>query len=53
MESLGKIAYEAYGEARGWTTFAGEPMLSWGLQTDDLRAAWEAAAQAVAAALGG
>jgi len=48
MESLGKVAYEAYGEHRGWSTFNGDVMPQWDEQTPELREAWEVAAQAVA-----
>jgi hypothetical protein len=51
MINLGRIAYEAYGKTRQWRTFAGDPMPLWDKQTPELRAAWEAAAEAVAKAV--
>ena len=48
MSELGRIAYEAYGEALDWQTFAGDPMPSWDEQDPGLKDAWDAAAQAVA-----
>jgi hypothetical protein len=53
VEELGKVAYEAYGEARGWETVGGGWMPSWEQQSQELREAWNAAAQAVAAKLAG
>lgn len=51
MIELGKIAYEAYGDNRGWVVVGGGSMPAWDDQTPELRAAWDAAAQAVARAL--
>jgi len=48
MEELGKVAYDAYGAARGWVVFDGGSMPTWEDQTPELRDAWDAAAQAVA-----
>jgi hypothetical protein len=48
MGELGKVAYEAYGESVGWTTFSGQKMPSWQEQNDRLKLAWNAAAEAVA-----
>ena len=48
----GQVAYEAYGEARSWTTFTGDPMLTWDEQDEDIRSAWEEAAKAVARFIG-
>ncbi|AXH66183.1 hypothetical protein SEA_SATIS_22 [Streptomyces phage Satis] len=48
MSELGKVAYEAYGESVNWTTFSGGKMPSWEEQNDRLKAAWNAAAEAVA-----
>lgn len=45
--SLGKIAYEAYGNSVGWKTVNGTTMPSWDSQFDRLKTAWEDAAQAV------
>lgn len=47
MSDHGKIAYEAYGESVGWTTFSGSKMPSWEDQNDQLKLAWNAAARAV------
>jgi hypothetical protein len=47
-DSLGEVAYQAYGDARGWQTFSGDHMPSWTEQSPGLRAAWDSAAQAVA-----
>lgn len=51
MEDLGKVAYEAYGASVGWMTVNGQEMPRWDDQRLTLRAAWQAAAQAVAARL--
>lgn len=53
MTDLGKVAYDAYGEARGWKVVGGAPMPTWEEQSQELRDAWSAAAQAVAAVLVG
>lgn len=52
MIELGKVAYDAYGKARGWVVFNGDPMPAWEEQSPELREAWDAAAQAVAAEYG-
>lgn len=48
MIDLAEVAYNAYGDNRGWVTFNGDPMPRWEDQTPELREAWNAAAQAVA-----
>lgn len=48
-DSLGRVAYEAYGAARGWVMFDGSPMPTWDEQSIELREAWEMAGEAVAA----
>lgn len=48
MPDLAQIAYEAYGNARGWVVFDGSPMPQWDEQSPELKEAWDAAAQAVA-----
>jgi len=53
VNDLGKVAYEAYGEARSWKTVAGEEMPRWEEQSQELRDAWDAAAQAVVLAVEG
>ena len=45
---LGEIAYNAYCEVRGWKSVRGEPLPHWNQQSEALRDAWMAAAQAVA-----
>lgn len=50
-EHLARTAYGAYGAARGWVTFNGDPMPVWEEQEPDLQEAWRAAATAVAAAV--
>lgn len=47
--SLGEIAYESYCESRHWLAFNGTDLPDWSEQKDDLKEAWEIAAQAVAA----
>lgn len=44
---LGRVAYEAYGDAVAWTTFSGQKMPTWEEQNDRLKQAWKAAAEAV------
>lgn len=44
---LGEIAYNAYAESRDWRVFNGDPMPMWYEQSDSLKAAWAAAAEAV------
>ena len=46
-DELGRVAYEAYGESVGWTTFQGDPMPAWEEQNDRLKQAWKSAARAV------
>lgn len=50
-DTLAKVAYNAYGDARGWRVFNGGPMPIWEDQEADLQAAWRAAAQGVASFL--
>lgn len=47
MVELGMIAYNAYGESRGWVVFNGDSMPTWDEQSPELREAWNAAAEAV------
>ena len=49
--NLGEIAYNAYGNSRGWKVFNGDPMPSWDEQDTAIQMAWIAAAQAVADAV--
>lgn len=44
---VGKIAYDAYGESRGWTVVDGARMSPWEGQTEELKDAWANAAAAV------
>lgn len=46
---LGRVAYEAYGESVGWTTFSGTKMPTWEEQNERLKQAWNSAAAAVEA----
>lgn len=46
-DKLAQAAYDAYGEERNWKTFKGDDMPEWDVQTEDLKAAWRAAALAV------
>lgn len=45
---LGEIAYNAYCESRQWKSVRGEPLPAFGSQTEQLKEAWQAAAEAVA-----
>jgi hypothetical protein len=47
-ERLGEIAYNSYCAACGWKSTLGEPLPHWQQQDNALRAAWFAAADAVA-----
>ena len=51
MIDLGEVAYNAYGDARGWVVVGGGPMPRWDEQSPELRDAWDAAAQAVVNAI--
>ena len=51
VEQLGKLAYNAYGKARDWKVVGGGPMPRWYDQAAELKAAWIAAAAAVAEAV--
>lgn len=44
----GELAYNAYGDSRGWQTYGGVPMPAWPEQAPELRHAWSEAASAVA-----
>jgi len=52
MQSLGEIAYIAYCNSVGWKSVKGDPLPSWNEQRESLKAAWHAAAGAVAEACG-
>lgn len=47
-EELGRIAYDAYCEARGWKSVRGEPLPHFQQQDEGLRQAWIKSAEAVA-----
>jgi hypothetical protein len=47
MKTPGQIAYEAYCDFVGWESFSGQTLPAWEYQDESLRAAWEAAAEAV------
>lgn len=51
MIELGKVAYDAYGDSRGWKVVGGGTMPQWDEQSPELREAWQAAADAVAAVM--
>lgn len=52
MEDLAKVAYEAYCRSTGGrSAVTGEPLPAWEDVTREVRDAWDAASQAVAAAL--
>lgn len=51
IRTLGQVAYEAYGDERGWTTVPGGPMPAWPDQDEAIQRAWQAAAEAVKAAV--
>lgn len=43
----GEVAYNAYCEARGWKSFAGDHLPPFEKVQPDIQAAWEAAGRAV------
>jgi len=47
--TLGQIAYEAYCKARNWKSVRGEALPQFAAQSAELRQAWEAAGDCVAA----
>mgnify|MGYP000113615389 CR=1 FL=1 len=49
MKSLGQIAFEAYAEAKGGTTYDGKSIPGWDAVSEEVRQAWEVAALAVVA----
>lgn len=46
-KSLGQIAFEAYGDNRSWKDWRGQPMPQWVDVREEIRKAWEVAAEAV------
>lgn len=51
MEDLAKVAYEAYAESREWRAVNGDRLPAYENLDINVRAAWDAAAQAVAEVL--
>jgi hypothetical protein len=49
--TTGEINYNAYCEDRGWKSVRGDPLPKWHEQSDDLKASWEKAANAVLASV--
>jgi hypothetical protein len=47
-KTLGEIAYVAYCDSVGWRSVRGEALPRWTDQSEKLKIAWEAAADAVA-----
>jgi hypothetical protein len=45
-KSLGQIAFEAYGDNREWKDWRGQPMPQWGDVREEIRVAWQVAAEA-------
>lgn len=45
---LGRVGYQAYGDATGWVNHLGRPMPAWEALPETIRSAWEAAACAIA-----
>ena len=49
-EELGKVAYDAYCEARHWKSFEGQPLPKWEDTRTDVKVGWMKSARAVAKA---
>ena len=47
FDDLGKAAYDAYCQQRGWKSVKGDPLPQWAEQDPNLRQAWMAGAEAV------
>ena len=47
IKSLGQVAFEAYKVRKGGVAFDGTPIPDWDQVSDEVKASWEAAAQAV------
>lgn len=45
-KSLGQIAFEAYGDNREWKDWRGQPMPQWDAVREEIRVAWQVAAEA-------
>lgn len=50
-DELAQVAYAAYGESVDHLNFLGQPMPDWAALSEPIRAAWTAAAAAVARAV--
>lgn len=49
MNTLGQVAYEAYCDSTGWkSAVSGAQLPAWDDQADKIKAAWEAAGDAIA-----
>lgn len=46
VRPYGEIAYEAYGQNRGWQSWDGKPMPTWTDLRPDIQIAWQVAAEA-------
>lgn len=46
-EGLGRVAFEAYGDAVSWTAYNGQPMPQWPEVSEAIREGWRSAAMAV------
>lgn len=49
-DSLGKVAYQAYGNNRDWKDYRGNPMPAWEGLSNGINQAWEVAAAAAVSA---
>jgi len=49
LRSLAQTGYEAYAQHQNWTAFNGSSIPVWGDVREDIKAAWEMAALAIAA----
>jgi hypothetical protein len=53
FEHLGKVAYHAYCDSRGWKSFSGEELPHWGEVETNIKVGWIQAARAVRITLQG
>lgn len=51
LQELGQIAYEAYGDLRGWKAWDGKPMSTWAEVNEGIKTAWAVSAEAIATKL--
>ena len=49
--SIGQVGYEAYAEQQDWKNYQGNAIPAWDEVRDDIKTAWQCAAQAVKMAL--